>query len=245
MNMHPLNASQLMDIWERGYRETPAERALTLIKAASPEESSDVLAQLTVGRRDARLLRLRELIFGSTLSSVVVCPACGETLEFTIEASDVLVESEPPADMALSIEGVDMTVRLPTAADVIAVANTPGRPELGRRILVQRCMLHLEKQGVLADVNDLSDDMIAVIGERLSQADPQADIQLAVDCPACEYTWDAPLDIVTFFWAEIDAWARRTIHEVHTLATAYGWRETDILAMSAWRRQLYLQMVSV
>lgn len=244
MDMHPLSAAQLMDVWERGYGQTPAQRALTLLNAASIEESPEELAHLTVGQRDARLLRLRELIFGSTLASIVVCPNCGETLEFSVDVRDVLVESEPPAEVTLTIEGYDMRVRLPTAADLIAVASTQKRPEEGRRLLVQRCMLQLEKEGVPADVMDLPEDVIAAIGESLAEADPQADIELAVECPACEYAWNAPLDIVTFFWTEIDAWARRTIQEIHTLASAYGWREADILAMSAWRRQLYLQMVS-
>ena len=40
-----------------------------------------------------------------------------------------------------------------------------------------------------------------------------------------------------------DAWALRTLAEVHRLASAYGWREQDILALSPARRQLYLGMV--
>ncbi|HSB10234.1 MAG TPA: phage baseplate protein, partial [Blastocatellia bacterium] len=31
---------------------------------------------------------------------------------------------------------------------------------------------------------------------------------------------------------------------VHTLASAYGWRESDILNLSPWRRQLYLTLVN-
>jgi hypothetical protein len=34
------------------------------------------------------------------------------------------------------------------------------------------------------------------------------------------------------------------LRDVHALATAYGWREADIVAMSPWRRQVYLDMVS-
>ena len=39
------------------------------------------------------------------------------------------------------------------------------------------------------------------------------------------------------------AWAVRLLGEVHELASAYGWREHDVLALSPWRRQAYLQMV--
>jgi len=51
-------------------------------------------------------------------------------------------------------------------------------------------------------------------------------------------------DIVSFFWSEICVQAKRLLREVHILARAYGWREADILSMSAARRQLYLEMVT-
>jgi hypothetical protein len=48
---------------------------------------------------------------------------------------------------------------------------------------------------------------------------------------------------VSYLWAEVHSWALRTLHEVNVLASAYGWRESDILALSQWRRQAYLEMV--
>ena len=69
-------------------------------------------------------------------------------------------------------------------------------------------------------------------------------LELALSCPSCRHQWQATFDIVSFFWSEINAWAHRSLQEVHTLALAYGWREADILAMSPWRRQFYLKMVS-
>ena len=78
----------------------------------------------------------------------------------------------------------------------------------------------------------------------MAQADPQADVQLALSCPACSHQWQSVFDIVSFFWSEMNAWAYRILREVHILASAYGWREADILAMSPYRRQLYLKMVS-
>jgi hypothetical protein len=77
----------------------------------------------------------------------------------------------------------------------------------------------------------------------MEEADPLAAIQLALSCPECGYQWQATFDIESFFWSEINAWANRTLHEVHALASRYGWCERDILAMSPWRRQAYLNMV--
>jgi hypothetical protein len=49
-----------------------------------------------------------------------------------------------------------------------------------------------------------------------------------------------PFDIVTFLWREIENLAGHLLRDVHTLASAYGWRESDILALSAARRDFYL-----
>jgi hypothetical protein len=89
---------------------------------------------------------------------------------------------------------------------------------------------------------ELPDNVVDALAERMTAADPQAGVQLAVECPACGHSWEADFDIVSFFWSELNAWAQRTLYDVHTLARAYGWREGDILAMSAWRRQCYLEM---
>mgnify|MGYP003381458898 FL=1 len=63
-------------------------------------------------------------------------------------------------------------------------------------------------------------------------------------CPSCDHRWSALFDIVSFFWREIDDWARRTLREVHSLGRAYGWSEADILTLSAWRRRAYLEMIA-
>jgi hypothetical protein len=62
-------------------------------------------------------------------------------------------------------------------------------------------------------------------------------------CPTCETSWQATLDIVEFIWAEIDVRARRLLWEVHTLAAAYGWSESETLLLSPARRALYVEMV--
>lgn len=49
---------------------------------------------------------------------------------------------------------------------------------------------------------------------------------------------------MSFFWDEINHWAKRLIHDVHILAVAYGWSEEKILALSPWRRQAYLDLVN-
>ena len=78
--------------------------------------------------------------------------------------------------------------------------------------------------------------------EQIAASDPQADTRINLTCPECRHAWSEVFDIASFFWAEVDALARRTLREVNVLARVYGWAERDILALSPSRRQIYLAM---
>jgi hypothetical protein len=242
--MRALSATELLGVWERGLTQAPVQRALELLAAASVETPRDSLAGLSIGRRDASLLTLRERTFGPRMASLVVCPHCGQQLELTFNVDDVRAGSpaEPAPEIAMTISSYEVQFRLPNSADVAAVAERPDSSEK-RQLLFERCLLAARCNGEATTPNRLPADVIDAVAERMAQTDPQADVQLGISCPSCGHRWRAALDVVSFFWSEIDAWAHRVLREVHTLASAYGWHESEILALSPWRRQLYLEMV--
>ena len=113
-----------------------------------------------------------------------------------------------------------------------------------RAFLLGRCVIDVRGAGGEAvDVALLPDAVQRAVAETMAAADPQADVQLACTCPTCGWTWAAAFDIASVLWAEIHAWARRTLRDVHALALAYGWREADVLSLSPTRRELYLELV--
>lgn len=236
--MRALSAAELLAAWEQGHGRPPVQQALVLLAAACPDAHPDALADMGIGRRDARLLDLREQIFGSQLVSLAICPSCGERLELSFDISDIRAPDDPPdGPLTLALAGYEATFRLPNSRDLLAVTGSGEAGEATRRIL-DRCLIDARGPGP-----DLPPEVAQAIATRMAEADPQADVQLALVCPACERPWSAAFDIVSFFWSEINAWAIRTLRDVHALASAYGWREADILAMSPWRRQCYLEMV--
>jgi hypothetical protein len=244
--MRPLSAVELLDVWEEGYARSPIRRALLLLTAACPGTPPERLAQLSIGQRDARLLRLREWTFGPQLDCLLACPGCGEQLELSFQVADIGVTGEEDDDgaaLSLALDGYQVQFRLPNSLDMIAVTEGPaiGSP---RSQLLERCLVAIQLDDQDRPADELPANVLDALVERMTAIAPQADVQLAVECPACGHGWGATFDIVSFFWSELDTWAQRTLHEVHTLARAYGWREADILAMSAWRRGFYLEMVS-
>jgi hypothetical protein len=243
--MRALSASELLNVWERGLVEKPVKRAITLLTAACPETPPEELEKLSIGQRDARLLTLREWTFGPQLISLATCPACGDRLELTFNMADIQVapEVEPEESLAVSVADYKARFRLPNSLDLAAIADQEDAA-VGRQRLLERCLLTVQQSGEERPADQLPANVADVVVERMAQGDPQADIQPSLTCPACGHQWQATFDIVSFFWSEINAWAHRILREVHTLASAYGWRETDILNMSPWRRQVYMEMIS-
>jgi hypothetical protein len=116
-------------------------------------------------------------------------------------------------------------------------------PEERVRLLLECCIISASHAGKATPIQLLPPEVIAAVEDRVSELDPQADVQLGVSCPACSHRWYATFDILSFLWSELGEWAVRTLRDVHQLATAYGWSERDILALSPIRRRHYLEMV--
>lgn len=241
--MRALSASQLLDVWERGFARPPVEQALALLAAACPEQSLEALSRLSIGRRNARLLTLREWTFGSHLEALVTCPGCAERLELDLRTTDLIVdapEDQETEPLSLETDGYTIRFRLPDSTDLVDI----GGMDTGtlRNHILSRCLLSNRRGCEEVSLAKLPEDAARAVAENMAQADPHADITFAVTCPACGHTWQAIFDIVTFFWREITAWSHRILQEVHLLASAYGWSEADILALSPWRRRCYLEM---
>lgn len=249
--MHAPSAMDLLLAWERGLDQSPSWRALALLGAYSPDIASDKLASLPIGMRDAHLLRLRETLFGHSIAAVSRCPECCEKLDVAFNVEDVLhvpleeidrvIDGSGIQTHHLNADGCDITYRLPTSADLIAASLLPDDAS-AQHALLKRCVIGVRQSDVSTTIDVLPDTAITALSGSMANADPQAQIELALNCPACNHAWHALFDIAAFLWSEVHAWANRILHEVHTLARAYGWREADILAMSAMRRQAYLDL---
>ena len=252
--MRPLSATALLEIWERGAGRKPVEQALAILGPVCPELSSKALENLTIGQRDAYLIKVRSLTFGSRFTGVVNCPECGEPLEMIFDVHDLLPitmqlgdlepTKSPKSEASLLISPYQVTYRLPTSADLGALSQSED-PNPARQQLLEACVLKVQRGGEDIHLSDLPKDILEKVTEQMHRAEPLANISLRATCPACRHQWQVLFDIVSFLWGEINAWAVRLLREVHILASAYGWREKDILEMSALRRQQYLEMIGV
>lgn len=240
--MRALTAMSLLAVWERGGTQSAVVQALSLLAAVVPQVELRDLEGLPIGRRDALLLTLRERLFGSRVQTVIRCPKCHDSLDlaFSVDQIRVPMEGESQKEFVSEIDDYEVTFRLPTSEDLLIVRHQTER-DSAKELLLERCLLQVLHRGAV--VTEFPRPLTERVIERMAQVDPQGDVQLAVTCAVCGYQWQALFDIASFVWSEIGAWAKRLLRDVHILASAYGWPEENILKMSAWRRQCYLDMV--
>lgn len=199
-------------------------------------------AHASVGRTDTALLQLRSATFGPVLACVTDCPACGEALEFDVDAAALMLPAPAGQPSHLSAFGAEVDFRLPTYEDLAAIAGTPDL-RAAEAALLGRLVLAATLHGQPVAPSSLPPEAIEAVDTAMAEADPQAGLELDLACAECGARWPAVFDIAAFFRAELAAEARRLLGEVHVLARAYGWSERDILALHPGRRQAYLDLV--
>jgi hypothetical protein len=220
--MTAVTEASLLAAWEAALARPRRERALVLAGVVG-ERRVDGLEDLPIGEVDALLLDLRECCFGSTLECLVACPQCGEELDVAVDIAELRFPAAEERSREVTVGGRPLVVRAVTSLDLRLTGD--------RDSLVRRCVVE----------GDLPDEALGVVENILDELDPQATPTIELDCPECRRSWTAPFDVADFVWQEVDRSARRTLYEVHALATAYGWREDDVLALTPTRRSYYLQ----
>ncbi|WP_338846083.1 hypothetical protein V8J88_20320 [Massilia sp. W12] len=239
-----LDAHSLLQLWEDGAALDLSMRKLLLLQSAWPLPAPLEWARQTCGRVDWHLLYLRCQWFGAGFDAVTACPACEEQLESSFSAEQICPPGWQLAQLAQGAQvmphdvmlqgqwqGQEWRMRAPQAADLPAATGLDGVA------LLQACLppelAHLAQQA----------DWRAAAQEALLEADPLAEISIGLHCPACGHAWQRELEIGAWLWQDLTRWAHALLQQVHQLALAYGWSEHSILALSARRRALYLQML--
>jgi hypothetical protein len=217
----------LLSLWEQGQRRTPLDRTLLLLWGCAGAADA---AQWPLGQRDAALLAARMRLFGAQLEATADCPHCDARMAFTLQL-DELARHARPADAGQVVHCSAGRFRLPHSADLAAALAAPDpRTALAQRL----CM-----DGSAT----LDAETLATVEAALAEADPAAQIDIALACDACGRSFDAPLDIAECMWGDVSRRAQQTLDDVHALASAYGWSEAEVLAVPPARRRHYLQRV--
>ena len=156
----------------------------------------------------------------------------------SFELDRALLPSQP-ASSGDPVEVDGHRFERPTTRHLARIADAAEPGEAARRLLhdCAECAERLPRDGIALD--DLQERVEAALDE----AEPWADVAVALTCPDCGHPSEASFDIAAYLWEELDAHAHGLLDDIHVLATAYGWHEPQILALSPARRAAYLARV--
>ncbi|MBZ5506428.1 MAG: phage baseplate protein [Acidobacteriia bacterium] len=240
-----LNADALLAAWERGASQPPVRRPLILLSVAWPDVSAEEWAGAGIGERDERLFALREVLFGPDFETIAACPRCGERLELNFRTADICPHRSGNAvgeTLQVQMSDYHVEFRLPNTHDLLAVENMESA--VASSAVLERCISAASCGDAPLLPSELPAEVMEAVIEQMAGVDAQADLQIAISCPGCRHEWTMLFDIASYLWSEIEDWARGFLRDVHVLASLYGWTESEVLSLSAVRRQIYIDMAT-
>lgn len=194
--------------------------------------------KLSAPDRDCLLAAVYRQTYGSRIESTKRCQHCGIPfdLDFSLDALQAtLMQTRNNAVAESEGDGVfrlpdGRRFRLPTGEDELAVSELS--PEQAQSALLARCMMN----------DDSSNDSDAIQNAMQEQA-PLVDLQLDAVCPECDYRQTVHFDIQSYLLTAIQQERNRFIHEVHRLASTYGWSLGEIMGLTRNRRRTLVSLV--
>jgi hypothetical protein len=234
----------------------PIERTTALLARCVSQlagADANALQDLSMGDREALLLHIRRMTFGDRMDCLLSCPACASRMDFQLHTETLIVPSaadaRPQYEEEFLVDGVSLRVkfRVPTGKDVReALASGDAAPDSAVRALIARCLESVRQVDTKEEMPSAKwpTGLATQVAARMTELDPQAEIKLQLQCPACRHAFSVFFDIADFLFRELRDRERRLYQEVHQLALAYHWSEADILRMTARKRKLYLDLLN-
>jgi hypothetical protein len=185
-------------------------------------------------------LQLRRDWFGDLVRTDAACtaPRCTQRVDVAFSISDYLDHHRPRAFRGatpepggtgwLVLSGTEVRFRVPTIGDLVAALATAD-PE---KTLAQWCVRPDRVPAALA----------RRIDRALAALAPSVASDVTGSCPECGQPVSLRFDPVSYALAELRDAAAGVHEQVWLLASAFGWREREILRMPQRRRAIYAEL---
>lgn len=233
--------ARLLAAWEAGAGAPELARGCAVLAAAGLADAVTVL-DLPLGTAGILMQRCHLTSFGPRVDAITACQACGATLDVSLSLTELLPgppdAALDPEPRTLALAGRTVTIRPPTARDLLAAAADPDP----RGVIVRRCAQRDGREP--AEVAELSDDELALVDEALEDLSGAGLVTVRATCPDCGELVAAVLDPAALLWQQVQRAAPALLHDVAMLAAAFGWSEREILALPPARRRAYLALAS-
>lgn len=90
---------------------------------------------------------------------------------------------------------------------------------------------------------ELDGDDEAAVAAAIAAHDPLVDFTVACACPVCDTPAEVAIDLEGLALRRLGRVQRDLLREIHVLASHYGWREAEVLALPPARRAQYRALI--
>lgn len=217
--------------------DRPALVTALLARASGMADAAFWWSQPVSRRTQALLDVLAATEHRSSVGLTAVCGAagCAQTFEFELP-----LQGLPCADTDDGTVTVQLgpqrhaRLRLPCGDDLRRwhAAQPATRAEAVRTLCAS---LLLE--------GELDDGDETAVGMAIAARDPLVDFSVACACPACGAPAEVAIDLEGLALRRLGRAQRELLRDIHVLASQYGWREAEVLALPAARRAQYRALI--
>ncbi|WP_313915811.1 hypothetical protein [Tahibacter sp.] len=214
--------------------------ALVTALLARASDSTDVAFwwSQAVGRRTQALLDvLAATERRDRLGLTAVCGAagCAQTFEFELPLQGLPCADTEDGTIAVQLGPQrHARLRLPCGDDLRRWhAAQPATRAEAVRAMCESLLLE----------GELDDGDETAVGAAIAARDPLVDFTVACACPVCETPAEVAIDLEGLALRRLGRVQRELLREIHVLASNYGWREAEVLALPAARRAQYLALI--
>lgn len=228
----------------------PRATVVTALLAACLRDSggrtfdADALWQWSVAARLQGLLAIVHETSGPLTTAVATCrhAGCGERIELELALADFALDPPDSIDWQTP-QRQAARVRLPAGSDQLAWYHAHRAGHGADSVwLARRLIARLDAVQPAAEWQ-MPLSWVASIGTALAEADPLTALTVTVLCPACGVELAVEVDLEALLLESCRRQQRALLDDIHYLAGAYHWSETDIVALPAWRRARYLSRI--
>jgi len=206
------------------------------------QQDSESIWRLTLSGRIGALVAVYILTFNQTeLEMLHVCSAssCAKTFTTSLPLERLLdmarqAEQDPELDIKLE-KGHTIRIRRPTGLEQKQWQSQRYRSESEATNYMLSTLVQ--------DDETISSSQWRILMDALEDQDPLVSFRLINHCPYCDHAMLIPVDLEALMLNELKKAQYKLHHDVHVIASQYGWVEEDILSIPATRRQQYIELI--
>lgn len=184
-----------------------------IVSVGGEKVDKDAIGAMLCGDRDAAMLGVRRVTFGSTINFTdVVCPSCQKKFNINVGLDEIPMRKlDDPLARTVTVplrHGGDAVMRFPTHTDSLATLEDDTRtaPEQNT-VVIARCLesfqgrgtasIAFEREAIARKLGSVDrEHILDAIGD--AQPGPQLQ-EVKTNCPVCNFEAPVVIDLVSIF----------------------------------------------